>query len=343
MEPTADPNGYQTNGTKGANCESVAFTGVPATTLGDWSTANGTDSTAGWVVCTLTYGLLFDDYKGPYSLQGAGDAAEEQKARTVKDYWASIVSDDGQEILFANDYSQLPSNILNIARNGVNAVCWDKPGTGPCPTVRYFYPRPRAPRPCGPRWCRRTTRAARRTARTGRRWRSRRATRPCRAPALSRSARRTRTAPAANSVGFARYAVITGNGGTPADEADVTLNVSITDVRNKVGLADYTGEVEVTSTVRITDRLSGTAENQPATVQDTPFGVTVPCVATGSTTIGGTCSISTTFDAVMPGSILETRRSIWQMGQVTVNDGGADGDVQTGPNTIFAKQGIFIP
>ena len=45
----------------------------------------------------------------------------------------------------------------------------------------------------------------------------------------------------------------------------------------------------------------------------------------------------------MPGVILETRRSIWQMGQVTVNDGGADGDVQTGPNTIFAKQGVFIP
>ena len=81
----------------------------------------------------------------------------------------------------------------------------------------------------------------------------------------------------------------------------MTLTVSITDVRNKVGLADYTGEVEVTSTVRITDRLSGTAENQPATVQDTPFGVTVPCVATGSTAIGGTCSISTTLDAVMPG------------------------------------------
>ena len=119
--------------------------------------------------------------------------------------------------------------------------------------------------------------------------------------------------------------------------------MSITDVRNKVGLTDYTGEVEATSTVRITDRLNGTAETQPATVQDTPFGVTVPCVATGATAIGGTCSISTTFDAVVPGVILETRRSIWELGQVTVNDGGADGDVQTGPNTVFAKQGIFIP
>ena len=80
----------------------------------------------------------------------------------------------------------------------------------------------------------------------------------------------------ANSVGSVRYAVVPGNAGTPADEADVKLTVSITDVRNKVGLADYTGEVEVTSSVRITDRLNGTAENQPATVQDTPFGVDGP-------------------------------------------------------------------
>jgi ABC-type phosphate transport system substrate-binding protein len=343
VEPTAALNGYQTNGTKGANCEQVAFTGVPATTTGDWSNANGTDSTSGWVVCTLTYGLLFDDYKGPYSLQGAGDAAEEQKAKTVKDYWSSIVSDDGQEILFANDYSQLPSNILNIARNGVNAVCWDKPGTGPCPTVRYFYPRPQGASPLRAS----LVPAYNACASPNRMHGTPLAFGSCNPPVQS-SGSLTVGSPdangaAANSVGSAKYTVIPGNAGTPADEADVALTVSITDVRNKVGLADYTGEVEVTSTVRITDRLSGTAENQPATVQDTPFGVTVPCVATGSTAIGGACSISTTFDAVMPGSILEVRRSIWQMGQITVNDGGADGDVQTGPNTIFAKQGIFVP
>ena len=86
---------------------------------------------------------LFDDYKGPYSLQGAGDVGR------------GAEGEDGQGLLGSrssattvrrscsrNDYSQLPSSILNIARNGVNAVCWDKPGTGPCPTVRYFYPRP---------------------------------------------------------------------------------------------------------------------------------------------------------------------------------------------------------
>ena len=133
VEATNDPSAYQTTGQKGANCENTTFTGVPATTLGDWQNANGTDSPTGWVICTLTYGLVFDDYKGPYSLQGAGDAAEEQKARSVKDYWEAIVSDGGQEAIFAQDYAQLPATILNIARAGVNAVCWDKPGTGQLP------------------------------------------------------------------------------------------------------------------------------------------------------------------------------------------------------------------
>lgn len=45
----------------------------------------------------------------------------------------------------------------------------------------------------------------------------------------------------------------------------------------------------------------------------------------------------------MPGVVKETRRSIWMMGQVQVFDGGADGVVSTSPNTLFAKQGVFVP
>jgi hypothetical protein len=30
-------------------------------------------------------------------------------------------------------------------------------------------------------------------------------------------------------------------------------------------------------------------------------------------------------------------------GQVQVFDGGADGVVSTSPNTLFAKQGVFVP
>jgi ABC-type phosphate transport system substrate-binding protein len=342
VEPTEAANGYQTAGTKGANCEQVTFVGVPGSTLGDWQSADATDSPQGWVICTLTYGLLWDDYKGPYNLQGAGDVAEEQKARTVKDYWQSIVSDEGQEILFANDYGQMPANVLNIARAGVNAVCWDKPGTGACPTVRYFYPRPLSASPITaslvPAYNQCT--ASNRTHGPPLAFPS------CNPPAQSSGSLTVGSPDAngqpANSTGFAKYAVVVGAPGG-VDDSDVKLNVNLTDVRNQGSLTDYTGEVEVVSTVRITDRINGTAGNQPATVQDTPIAATVPCVATGSTTIGGTCSIATTIDAVIPGSVPETKRSIWELGQIRVNDGGADGDVQTGPNTLFAKQGVFIP
>src|SRR5262249_15469860 len=126
-EPTADPNGFTTTGAHGANCHNATFTGIPASTLGSWFTTSGSDSTTGaYVVCALTYDLAWDDYKGPYSLQGCGDACEEQKARTVKDYLSSIVSDGGQDLLTGLDYSPLPENILTISRTGVNAICWDK-------------------------------------------------------------------------------------------------------------------------------------------------------------------------------------------------------------------------
>jgi hypothetical protein len=36
-------------------------------------------------------------------------------------------------------------------------------------------------------------------------------------------------------------------------------------------------------------------------------------------------------------------RAIWQLGQVEVLDGGADGVVSTTPNTTFLRQGLFIP
>jgi hypothetical protein len=41
--------------------------------------------------------------------------------------------------------------------------------------------------------------------------------------------------------------------------------------------------------------------------------------------------------------IREAKRSIWQLGQVKVFDGGADGSVSTADNTLFEVQGLFAP
>jgi hypothetical protein len=143
-------------------------------------------------------------------------------------------------------------------------------------------------------------------------------------------------------VGTAKLAVLTGDPVTAADEADVQLSVQITDVRSKQAMNDYTGELRTRLSTRITDRL-GPAPDEPATVQDSLFYVTVPCAATSDPGVGATCGVATTLDAVVPGAIPEGRRSVWQLAQIDVLDGGSDGIAATTPNTLFARQGIFVP
>lgn len=121
-EPTSSPNGFRTDGPKGANCQTTEFTGVPATTFGDWSKASGVASQTGYGICTMTYGLVFDDSSDVWG----GSAAEEAKARTVKDYWENIVSTPAQAALFPNDYAPLPASILAISKAGVASIDWQK-------------------------------------------------------------------------------------------------------------------------------------------------------------------------------------------------------------------------
>jgi len=65
---------------------------------------------------------------------------------------------------------------------------------------------------------------------------------------------------------------------------------------------------------------------------------------TADATVGSSCSVTTSADAVTgAGAVVEGRRAIWRLGQVRVNDGGADGLVSTTPNTLFAVQGVFVP
>ena len=152
----------------------------------------------------------------------------------------------------------------------------------------------------------------------------------------------------------------TGRRPRRADDADVQITVSITDVRCQAGVStcgpanaaggdDYTGEVQARVELRITDKYNGVAPGggtDPAT-GDKTFEVTVPCGATPTPdTIGSTCEITTTADAVYgdPSTVKEGTRAVWELGQVKVYDGGADGDVDTPTgNTLFAMQGVFVP
>jgi uncharacterized repeat protein (TIGR01451 family) len=129
---------------------------------------------------------------------------------------------------------------------------------------------------------------------------------------------------AANSIGSVVLAVQPG---------DVKETVSITDVRNRGSLADYSGSLRETSSVRLTDRGNGPGDDQ-GTVADLDFGADVPCVATADPGVGSTCSLSTTFDALMPGAVVAGDRAIWQLGQVRLLDAFGD---------VFADQGVFVP
>jgi len=124
-EPTSSANGFRTDGPKGANCSTTTFTGIPAAedgTLGDWSKTSGVNSPAGFGICTLTYGLVFDDNADVWG----GSVAEEAKARTVVDYWENVLSTPAQAALFPNDYAPLPAAILSMSRAGIAEVDWEK-------------------------------------------------------------------------------------------------------------------------------------------------------------------------------------------------------------------------
>ena len=137
----------------------------------------------------------------------------------------------------------------------------------------------------------------------------------------------------AQSEGRVRLDVATGNPGTTADEADVAVRASITDVRNASDLSDYLGALQAKVDVRITDRNNGPDAIEAGTAEDIPLAFTVPCTAT-ATDLGARCAVTTSVEAITPGAISEGDRSVWELGQVQLLD------AQDNP---FVVQGIFVP
>jgi Tol biopolymer transport system component len=141
----------------------------------------------------------------------------------------------------------------------------------------------------------------------------------------------------AKGQGVARYAAL----GT-----DVRITFEAYDVYDHASLADYAGELRLRSSLRITDKRNTPHPGGPgaATVSDTSLGATVPCTASGDTTTGSSCLLTTTVNALAPGTVTAGARTVWELGQVQVDDGGADGDADTaGDNTLFMVQGVFVP
>ncbi len=137
---------------------------------------------------------------------------------------------------------------------------------------------------------------------------------------------------------------INGNPSTPADEADVSIIAHVSDVRMQSNInTDYTGQLGITIPLQITDRANGPSGTEIGTTQLGSLMVPMPCVQTPSTTEGGVCDVTTTIDTVVPGAVAEIKRAIWELGPIEVLDGGADGSLATNDNTVFARQGVFVP
>jgi hypothetical protein len=168
----------------------------------------------------------------------------------------------------------------------------------------------------------------------------------CSAPQLE-SPRLTLGTPDANGrpaqgAGFVRLAVAPGDLATAANEADVRISVEQTDVRRAGSLVDYDGSLRGRLTLRITDRRND--DGDAATGAAVPFGFVVPCATTADTGVGGSCSVATTANTVLPGAVAEGARSVWELGTVEVSDGGVDSNGATaGDDAPFLRQGVFVP
>ena len=145
---------------------------------------------------------------------------------------------------------------------------------------------------------------------------------------------------------------------------DVKIVSSISDVRcignsaagfcstantDNAGVPDYSGELNGTANIRITDHFNGPigacgACADPATGQDLAFPVIGTCATTpGDGTVGSTCGANTTANGTVPGAVQDNKRANVEIQQFNIEDGGADGQAATANNTLFGTQGIWIP
>jgi Tol biopolymer transport system component len=162
----------------------------------------------------------------------------------------------------------------------------------------------------------------------------------------------------ANFMGNVRLRVIAGAPGGP-DDSDVGLTLSVEDIRCNPSLSqlpcggtnttagkDYLGELRASLPLRITDRDNTVTPNGSTigTVVDRSLSVPFGCVDNSDVSIGSTCSLTTTIEAMIPGAVKEGKRAVWQLDRVVVYDGGPDGDVDTPVDEArLAVQGVFVP
>jgi hypothetical protein len=165
------------------------------------------------------------------------------------------------------------------------------------------------------------------------------------------------------SAGFARFVVVLGDTSTPENEADIGMEVNITDVRCREPeeacsippgqsgheFSDYEGSLRAFADDQRTDHRNGATAPATALGDDLLFNFDVPCSPTNNdSTVGSTCSATTTANTLIPGQIVEKQRNVVELRGLEIWDGGADGNPDTQPSDgssseLFEVQGVFVP
>jgi hypothetical protein len=157
----------------------------------------------------------------------------------------------------------------------------------------------------------------------------------------------------ANSVSFVKLNMLI----PPAPGApDMPIGVSVNDVYCQAALPtctntsevldDYVGSIGLQLGFRVTDHCNAVSPGgctDPGTVIDFPVLVKVGCVAVAGGPPGGQCVVNTTLNAIIPAAVIASKRQVWEVPTLFVEDGGPDGDATTTPNAQFLVRGMFQP
>ena len=132
----------------------------------------------------------------------------------------------------------------------------------------------------------------------------------------------------------ARLDVMAGNPATPANEADVDISASATDVQcvaagspgcTSAG-GDYSGKTVFSTVLRITDRANGPG-GVSGTIGDFRFDVPVDCLPTPTDPAGSSCNVDTTANSLVPGFAVEGQRAVISSYTLKLLDQGPDGSI----------------
>ncbi len=182
---------------------------------------------------------------------------------------------------------------------------------------------------------------------------------PSCSPPVQESATLT-TGTAGRGAGNSRLSVLPGDPATGADEADVQLSLSATDVRCRVANAacpggagsDYSGRVAGAYGIRLTDSFNGRLQSLPGTMQNTSWYLPAQCTANADPVRGSSCAASTTLDTLVPGIVREGGRTVASLSSITVNDAGPNGtgygagcplSCGDGDESVFMRSSLFTP